>query len=99
MKQSNNHLDARQTMRDPAIFQLADRTKGVARVGRLVGVQTALGKVALQWHISLVRRHANPDAKGFSFKTLENLAQQLRARLWQHDAALGCLSQCNSARL
>src|SRR5882762_7015897 len=34
--------------RKPAIFEFADRTKSIARVGRLIGVQTAPGKFAFE---------------------------------------------------
>src|SRR5262249_20232025 len=41
--------------REPAIFQLADHTKSIARVSRLIGIQAAFRKVAFEFRVRLQR--------------------------------------------
>src|SRR6266702_7900761 len=84
--------------RYPAVFRLANRAKRVAVVGRLVGVHTALGKVAFERRIGGLRCRPGSNAERLSFEAFKDLPQLLLIGLRQHEAALCRLAQGNLPR-
>src|SRR5215472_14766293 len=63
--------------RDPAILRLADSAKHISCVGRLVGIQPALGKFAFQRVIGCPRGAPCSNPKSLPFEALEKTSQIL----------------------
>src|SRR5258708_24135200 len=84
--------------RHPAVFQIADGAKSVTRVRRLIGVQPAPRKLALERRIDRHRSSTCSRAKCFFLKSLEELPQLLLGRLRKDQAAFRRLAKRNFAR-
>src|SRR5260370_12303641 len=83
----------------PAVFGLADGTRRVARIRRLIGIETVARELFLKLDVTGLRRTANAHAEGLALKALEELLKLRFARLRQHQAALGGFAIMNFVKL
>jgi len=83
---------------DPAVAGLADGAKGVAWIGRLVGVQTAVGELSFEIGIFVLCGGTNAKAEGFGFEAGEQLTEEFEGRLGNDQATGGGFAAGDAVR-
>ena len=57
--------------REPAIFELTDHTKSIARVSRLIGIEATPRKITFESRVGSLCGLASAQAEGFSFESFD----------------------------
>jgi len=80
---------------DPAVFRFTDSAKCVARIGGLIGVESALGEFARERAIGRFSSGADPHAECFAFEAGKNVEHLRLGGLGNYEAALGGIAKGN----